>query len=89
MWVPTSSAEREEFRADVHVGVLSAAVGTAGPTLAVSLWYSYQPGSLLAVLTGRRSRKARSEGPTASIRSGILIVRGDSSPRQNILFGAT
>ena len=26
--------------------------------LAVSVWYSYQPGGLLTVLTGRRSRKA-------------------------------
>jgi nitroimidazol reductase NimA-like FMN-containing flavoprotein (pyridoxamine 5'-phosphate oxidase superfamily) len=53
-----SAAEREEFLAGVHVGVLSAAVGTAGRTLAVPVWYSYQPGGLLTVLTGRRSRKA-------------------------------
>ena len=50
-----SAAEREEFLAGVHIGVLSAAVGTAGWTLAVPVWYSYQPGGLL---TGRRSRKA-------------------------------
>ncbi len=30
-----------------------------------------------------------SEGPTAGIGSGILIARGDSSPRQNILICAT
>jgi nitroimidazol reductase NimA-like FMN-containing flavoprotein (pyridoxamine 5'-phosphate oxidase superfamily) len=58
MWVAMSAAEREEFLADVHVGVLSAAIGTAGQTLAVPVWYSYQPGGLLTVLTGRRSRKA-------------------------------
>jgi nitroimidazol reductase NimA-like FMN-containing flavoprotein (pyridoxamine 5'-phosphate oxidase superfamily) len=58
MWVAMSAAEREEFLADVHVGVLSAAVGTAGRTLAVPVWYSYQLGGLLTVLTGRRSRKA-------------------------------
>jgi hypothetical protein len=50
-----SAGEREEFLACVHVGVLSAAVGTAGQTLAVPVWYSYQPGGLLTVLTGRRS----------------------------------
>ena len=38
--------------------MLSAAAGTAGRTLAVPVWYSYQPGGLLTVLTGRRSRKA-------------------------------
>ena len=58
MWVAMSAAEREEFLADVHVGVLSAAIGTAGQTVAVPVWYSYQPGGLVTVLTGRRSRKA-------------------------------
>jgi hypothetical protein len=53
-----SAAEREQFLAGVHVGVLSAAAGTAGQTLTVPVWYSYQPGGLLTVLTGRRSRKA-------------------------------
>ena len=46
-----SVAGRGEFLADMHVGVL----GTADRTLAVSVWYRNQPGSLL---TGRRSRKA-------------------------------
>jgi nitroimidazol reductase NimA-like FMN-containing flavoprotein (pyridoxamine 5'-phosphate oxidase superfamily) len=50
--------EREEFLAGVHVGVLSAAADSAGRTLAVPVWYSYQRGGLLTVLTGRRSRKA-------------------------------
>ena len=58
MWVVMSAAEREEFLAGVRVGVLSAAVGTAGRTLAVPVWYSYRPGGLLTVLTRRRSRKA-------------------------------
>ena len=58
MWVVMSAAEREEFLAGVHVGVLSAAIGTAGQTVAVPVWYSYQPGGLVTVLTGRRSRKA-------------------------------
>ncbi len=35
MRVVTSAAKREEFPAGVHVGVLSAAVGKAGRTLAV------------------------------------------------------
>jgi len=34
---------------------------------AVLVWYSYQPGGLLTVLSGRRSRKARSrDQPQAS-----------------------
>jgi nitroimidazol reductase NimA-like FMN-containing flavoprotein (pyridoxamine 5'-phosphate oxidase superfamily) len=58
MWVRMSAAEREEFLTGVHVGVLSAAAGQLGRTLAVPVWYSYQPGGLLTVLTGRRSLKA-------------------------------
>ena len=72
-----SVAERDEFLAGVHVGVLSAAVGTAGQTLAVPVWYSYRPGGLLTVLTGRRSRKA------AAIRAAGrfgLCVQDDSPP---------
>ena len=53
-----SAASREQFLAGVHVGVLSVAVGTTGRTLAVPVWYSYQAGGPLTVLTGRRSRKA-------------------------------
>ena len=72
-----SAAEREEFLAGVHIGVLSAAAGTAGRTLAVPVWYSYQPGGLLTALTGRRSRKA------AAVRAACgfsLCVQDDSPP---------
>jgi nitroimidazol reductase NimA-like FMN-containing flavoprotein (pyridoxamine 5'-phosphate oxidase superfamily) len=58
MSVVMSAAERENFLADVRVGILSVARGPAGRTLAVPVWYSYEPGGLLTVLTGRRSRKA-------------------------------
>jgi nitroimidazol reductase NimA-like FMN-containing flavoprotein (pyridoxamine 5'-phosphate oxidase superfamily) len=58
MSVVMSAAGREEFLAGVRVGVLSVAGAAAGRTLAVPVWYSYQPGGLLTVLTGRRSRKA-------------------------------
>jgi PPOX class probable F420-dependent enzyme len=77
MWVLMSAAEREEFLAGVHVGVLSAAVGDGGRTLAVPVWYSYQLGGLLTVLTGRRSRKA-----TAIRTAGrfSVCVQDDSPP---------
>jgi hypothetical protein len=58
MRVPIGAAEREEFPAGVHAGVLSVAVGTAGRRLAVPAWYRYQPGGLLTVLIGRRPRTA-------------------------------
>ncbi|AUY54711.1 pyridoxamine 5'-phosphate oxidase [Streptomyces sp. CB01881] len=60
-----SIPERESFLAATHVGVL--AVGGdggdgAGPgwgPLAVPVWYSYRPGGVVTVLTGRDSAKAR------------------------------
>jgi PPOX class probable F420-dependent enzyme len=77
MSVLMSVTEREEFLAGVRVGVLSATAGTAGRTLAVPVWYSYQAGGLLTVLTGRQSRKA------AALRAAgrfSLCVQDDSPP---------
>jgi len=73
MWVAMSVADREEFLAGAHVGVLSAAIGTACQTLAVPVWYSYRPGGLL---TGRRSRKAAAI--RAAGRFGLCVQ--DASP---------
>ncbi|MGH3276909.1 MAG: pyridoxamine 5'-phosphate oxidase family protein [Streptosporangiaceae bacterium] len=54
-----SPAEREEFLAGVHVGVLSVVspAGGSGP-LTVPVWYSYEPGGKVSLVTGRTSRKA-------------------------------
>ena len=52
-----SVAEREQFLAGLHVGVLSVAVtGSRGP-ISVPVWYDYQPGGQVTVITGRGSRK--------------------------------
>lgn len=52
-----SRAEREEFLAGLHVGVLSVDGGGA-PPLTMPVWYTYQPGGVVTVSTGRDSRKA-------------------------------
>ncbi|MGV9264759.1 pyridoxamine 5'-phosphate oxidase [Kitasatospora sp. NPDC003701] len=55
-------AERETFLAGPHVGVLAVCgdgAQSAGGLLAVPIWYSYRPGGVLTVLTGRDSAKAR------------------------------
>src|SRR5690349_23635350 len=54
-----SQAEREEFLAAVHVGVLSVASGDGRGPLAIPVWYTYQPGGTVNVSTGRSTRKAR------------------------------
>src|SRR5437763_13985213 len=76
MWIAMSTAKHEEFLGGAHLGVMSAAAGQAGRTLAVPVWYSYQPGGLLTVLTGRRSRKAAAI--RAAGRFGVCVQ--DASP---------
>jgi PPOX class probable F420-dependent enzyme len=51
-------AERESFLADVHVGVLSIPEPGRGP-LSAPIWYGYEPGGEIWVVTGRDSRKGR------------------------------
>jgi nitroimidazol reductase NimA-like FMN-containing flavoprotein (pyridoxamine 5'-phosphate oxidase superfamily) len=49
-------AEREAFLADQHVGVVSVAADGRGP-LTMPIWYSYEPGGTVNLITGRSSRK--------------------------------
>lgn len=50
--------ERERFLSEVHVGIISIAEEGRGP-LTIPVWYTYQPGGELRVVTGRTSRKGR------------------------------
>jgi nitroimidazol reductase NimA-like FMN-containing flavoprotein (pyridoxamine 5'-phosphate oxidase superfamily) len=50
--------EREAFLADVHVGIISILEPGRGP-LTVPIWYSYDPGGELRVVTARTSRKGQ------------------------------
>jgi PPOX class probable F420-dependent enzyme len=53
-----SRAEREQFLAGVHVGVLSVSTGEGGGPLTIPVWYSYHPGGTVSVNTGRSTSKA-------------------------------
>jgi nitroimidazol reductase NimA-like FMN-containing flavoprotein (pyridoxamine 5'-phosphate oxidase superfamily) len=53
-----SHAEREAFLSDVHVGILSVNQAQHAP-LAVPVWYSYEPGGALSIMTPAESRKGR------------------------------
>jgi nitroimidazol reductase NimA-like FMN-containing flavoprotein (pyridoxamine 5'-phosphate oxidase superfamily) len=53
-----SGEEREAFLADRHVGVLSVTRAGRGP-LTVPIWYTYEPGGLVSVITGASTRKAQ------------------------------
>lgn len=50
--------EREAFLADLHVGIISISDGAKGP-LALPIWYSYEPGGELRIITDERSKKAK------------------------------
>lgn len=58
MSLKMTKAEREAFLADLHVGVISIAEKDRGP-LTAPIWYGYEPGGELWILTGRNSRKGR------------------------------
>jgi uncharacterized protein len=58
MSLAMTKEERERFLADLHVGIISVPEEGRGP-LSVPIWYSYEPGGELRVVTGRASRKAR------------------------------
>ncbi|MGH7874224.1 MAG: pyridoxamine 5'-phosphate oxidase family protein [Candidatus Binatia bacterium] len=50
--------EREAFLADVHLGIISISEEGRGP-LTVPIWYAYDLGGDLRIMTGRESRKGR------------------------------
>ncbi|MBE7517724.1 MAG: pyridoxamine 5'-phosphate oxidase family protein [Thermoflexaceae bacterium] len=57
MSLTMTRAEREGFLAALHVGILSVSEEGRGP-IAVPIWYWYQPGGDIHMVTGPNSRKA-------------------------------
>ena len=53
-----SREEREAFLSGVHVGVLSIPQEGRGP-LTAPVWYAYEPGGEVQIVTERTSRKAK------------------------------
>jgi PPOX class probable F420-dependent enzyme len=51
--------EREEFLAGLHVGVLSVTERDGTGPVTIPVWYSYQPGGVVQLTTGRSTRKAQ------------------------------
>ena len=58
MSLAMSEQERQEFLAGLHVGVISIERAD-GPPLTVPIWYGYEPGGLVWVITGADSLKGR------------------------------
>jgi PPOX class probable F420-dependent enzyme len=58
MTLTMTPQEREAFLAGVHVGIIAIPEDGRGP-LAVPVWYAYEPGGELRLITSRSSRKGR------------------------------
>ncbi|MFF9686106.1 pyridoxamine 5'-phosphate oxidase family protein [Streptomyces sp. NPDC014623] len=66
-------AEREHFLAEPHVAALAVDAAEEGRApLTVPIWYQYQPGGDLWIMTGRDSRKA-----TAIAAAGRFSILAD------------
>lgn len=52
-------AEREAFLAEPYVGILSVTAEPARAPLTTPIWYEYQPGGLVKVITAPGARKSR------------------------------
>ena len=76
MTLAMTTQERETYLADLHVGIISIPEDGRGP-LTVPVWYSYEPGGDLRLVTGRSSRKGRL---LARARRFSLCVQSEAPP---------
>jgi len=73
-------AEREAFLADTRVGILAVQQPRRGP-LAVPVWYHYAPGTVVRVVTGPDSEKARL---LRAAGRASLTVQSEQAPYQYV-----
>ena len=71
-----TESERQEFLAGLHVGVLGLERND-GPPLVVPVWYSYEPGGEVVVLTSAGSLKGRL---AATAGRGSLCAQQEALP---------
>ncbi|MFD8193723.1 pyridoxamine 5'-phosphate oxidase family protein [Streptomyces wuyuanensis] len=75
-----SREEREQFLAEPHVAAIAVDSGEEDRApLNVPIWYQYEPGGDIWILTGRDSRKHRLIG--AAGRFSLMVDRLDPSVR--------
>ena len=73
---PMTREEREQFLAAVHVGILSVQQPGRAP-LATPLWYLYEPGGDIVVVTRPETRKARLIAPGTCV---AFVVQAEELP---------
>ena len=80
MSLAMTRAEREEFLAGVHVGVLGI-IEADGTPVAVPIWYEYEPGGNAWVVTAPDSRKGRALSATSRF---SLCAQTETAPYQYV-----
>ena len=76
MSLAMSVEERQAFLADLHVGIVSIARKHKGP-LAVPIWYDYEPGGEVWMITNESSIKGKLLGNASRI---SLCVQTEAAP---------
>jgi len=80
MSLAMTTQERETFLADLHVGIVSIAREGRAP-LTVPIWYDYEPGGELWMITDRASLKGKA---LSSISRISLCVQNEKAPYQYV-----
>ena len=80
MSLSMTPAEREQFLAGVHVGVLAIPDGARGP-LSAPIWYGYEPGGEIWVVTGAASRKGKRLALGVRV---SLVAQSEAAPYQYV-----
>jgi nitroimidazol reductase NimA-like FMN-containing flavoprotein (pyridoxamine 5'-phosphate oxidase superfamily) len=80
MSLTMTKQEREAFLASVHVGVIAISEAGRGP-LTVPIWYAYEPGGEVRVVTDRTSRKGRLLGVGVRV---SLCAQTETPPYQYV-----
>lgn len=80
MSLTMSVSERQQFLADLHVGILSIPRDGLGP-LTVPIWYDYNPGGDIWMITGTESLKAKCLANASRI---SFCVQTETAPYQYV-----
>ncbi len=79
-----STADREAFLAEPHIGVLTISRGDGHPPLASPIWYEYEAGGDVVINVGRGSAKSR-RAEVARVAS--ITVQTESLPYRFVTVG--
>lgn len=76
MSLEMTESERDQFLADVRIGIVAASADGRGP-LTAPVWYGYEPGGEIVFSTGARSAKARAMRDTGR---ATMTVQSEQPP---------